>query len=181
MHRFLISLFSWVCGENPQHIWSPGGELLPCCERCTGLYVAALVATALHLALQPGIRKRFLQFHALCLLQLGLFILPALPQSAVLRTLSGSLFGFGVVAFLWPAIAVPRPATGKLRSALMAYIVGMLGCLAMIPVLAIWGGRPGAFILTCLALAGFLTLALLVAVNIARIFVALARVRTREA
>jgi uncharacterized membrane protein len=116
MYHWLLTIFSAVCGENPKHIWSPGGQPLPCCERCTGLYVAALIAVALHFWLRPCISKRFLQVHALCLLQLGSFVFPWLPQSPVLRTVSGTLFGFGVVAFLWPAIAARQMGKSMIRS-----------------------------------------------------------------
>ena len=51
MLEFLHPIFSWVCGQNLAHSWSPGGELLPCCQRCTGVYVGAFVAALLHLAI----------------------------------------------------------------------------------------------------------------------------------
>jgi uncharacterized membrane protein len=166
MHNFLFHIFSLVCGENPQHIWSPGGQPLPCCERCTGLYVAALVAVILRLSFQPCISKRFLQIHVLCLLQLGLFIFPWLPQSPVLRTISGSLFGFGVVAFLWPAVASWHRPLNKFRT--RVYLSGMTVCLALTPIIAKWGGVIGANVLMILVLAGALALVVLIAINLLR-------------
>jgi uncharacterized membrane protein len=168
MYNLLFLIFSAVCGENPRHIWSPGGQRLPCCQHCTGLYVAALIAMALHLWFRPPISKRFLQLHALCLLQLGLFVFPWLPQSAVLRTISGSLFGFGVVSFLWPAIPIRYRPSRLSRFSTGAYALGLASCLGLVPAIAEWGGPPGAFVLMCLVLAGALALAALASVNLAR-------------
>ncbi len=172
MYNWLLPIFSTVCGENPHHIWSPGGQPLPCCQRCTGLYVAALIAMGLHLWFRPAINKRFLQIHALCLLQLGLFVFPWLPQSPVLRTISGSLFGFGIVSFLWPAITAWCPPSGVPRFSTGAYTFGLFACLALTPATAEWGGNTGAFILTFLVSTGALALAALASVNVARCFLA---------
>ena len=174
MYKFLLPIFSAVCGENPQHIWSPGGQPLPCCQRCTGLYVAALVATALHLWFRPRISKGFLQIHAFFLLQLGLFLFPWLPSSPVLRALSGSLFGFGVVAFLGPAIFDGCPPFKVSRFSARDYALGVASCLGLVPAIAEWGGRPGAFVLMCLVLAGALALAALAAANLTRCLLPLA-------
>jgi uncharacterized membrane protein len=164
---WLIRGFATICGENPRHIWSPGGLRLPCCERCTGLYAGALIAVALHLWIRPRIGKRFLELHALCLLQLGLFLSQRLPDSAALRTVSGALFGFGVIGFLWLAL----PA-GSLRQAAQRaaakYSVGFAISLVLIPALAQWGGRSGATILECMIAAGALALAVLVCANLIR-------------
>ncbi|MGD1085803.1 MAG: DUF2085 domain-containing protein [Verrucomicrobiota bacterium] len=168
MYKLLLPIFSAVCGENPGHIWSPGGQPLPCCQRCAGLYVAALVATALHLWLRPRMSRGFLRLHALFLLQLGLFLFPWVPSSPLLRSVSGSLFGFGVVAFLAPAIRDGCPPLRLFRFRARAYALGLAGCLALIPAIAEWGGRPGALVLMCLVLAGALALAVLTLANLAR-------------
>jgi len=168
MCQLLLPIFSAVCGENPQHIWAPGGQPLPCCQRCTGLYVAALVAAALHLWFRPRLGKGFLQLHAFFLLQLGLFIFPWMPSSPVWRSISGSLFGFGVVAFLGPAIFDWCPLSRQSRFSAGGYALGLAGCLGLIPAVAEWGGSPGAFLLMCLVLAGALALAVLASANLAR-------------
>jgi uncharacterized membrane protein len=168
MRHLLPTLFSAVCGENPAHIWSPGGQPLPCCERCTGLYAGALIAGALQLWFRPAINQRFLQLHALCLLQLGWFVFPWLPQSAALRTISGALFGFGVVAFLWTAISDWSPLTKESRFGTEAYAIGLAGCMVLIPAIAEWGGRNGWFVLVCLVVAGAMALAVLASVNVVR-------------
>jgi hypothetical protein len=69
------------------------------------------------------------------------------------RTVSGTLFGFGVVAFLWPAVpkasATLLPGTGT-----NAYALGMASCAALVPAIAEWGGATGALFLMCLISAG---------------------------
>jgi uncharacterized membrane protein len=165
MHQLLFSIFSLVCGENPAHLWAPGGEVLPCCQRCTGLYVGALVAMGLHLCFKPRASRCWFWIHALFLLQLGFFVFPWMPQSPVLRTISGTLFGFGVVAFLWPAV-VWCPPFRVSRLVPVAYAIGLTTCLGLTPIIAKWGGTPGAFVLMGLLLTGALALAALACANI---------------
>ena len=75
--------------------------LLPCCQRCTGLYVGAGVAALLHLWLRPRLSGRFLEIHGAFLLVMVPFGFHWVAQGPVLRTLTGVLFGFAVVTFLW--------------------------------------------------------------------------------
>jgi len=93
--------FTAVCGQDPGHTWAPGGILLPCCQRCTGLYVGAGVAVLLHLWLRPRLSGRFLEIHGAFLLAMVPFGFHWVAQGPILRTLSGVLFGFAVVTFLW--------------------------------------------------------------------------------
>jgi uncharacterized membrane protein len=109
------ALFALVCGQAPAHTWAPGGMLLPVCERCTGLYVGAAVALALHLALRIGPSARFLQVHGGFLLLMIPLGYHWLPQDPLARTASGVLFGAGLVSFLagglrpaGPPLAVAR-------------------------------------------------------------------------
>ena len=169
MYHSLLQFFSVICGENPDHIWSPGGQPLPCCQRCTGLYAAALLAVARHIWLRPCITRRFLQFHALFLLQLGLFAFPWLPDSSALRSVSGSLFAFGVVAFLWPAVSGWLPTSNHGRAGRGAYALGMVASAGLIPAIATWGGAIGGSVLMCLVLAGALALAGLAIANLVRL------------
>lgn len=168
LYHWLFPIFSALCGENPEHIWAPGGQPLPVCERCTGLYVAAAMAVAAQLWFRPRIGRRFLLFHALCLAQLGLFAFPWLPDWPALRGISGSLFGFGVVAFLWPAVLDWCPKCPGPRFGAKGYALALAASLGMVPLFAEWGGRTGAFVLMCLMLAGLLALATLAIANLAR-------------
>lgn len=100
MLGILNHLFAAVCGQNPDHTWAPGGVLLPCCQRCLGLYVGGAIAAWLHFGLRPVLSGRFLKIHGAFLLLMAPFGFHWLPQGPVLRTVSGVLFGFGLVAFL---------------------------------------------------------------------------------
>ena len=55
----------------------------------------------LHLWLKPKFSNRFLLVHGAFLLLMAPFGFHWLPQGPVLRTMTGVLFGFGVVTFLW--------------------------------------------------------------------------------
>ena len=177
MINILHHLFSAVCGQNPDHTWSPGGEPLVCCQRCLGLYVGAAVALALHWWFRPKLTGRFLEVHGLFML----VMLPCgfhwLPQGPVLRTLSGILFGFGVVTFLWlslaariessrhdgvdqqPSESIPNEL-GTLRRRQVrswpqaAYACGLLGCMLVLPLLAARGGEWAALVLSAVAICG---------------------------
>jgi uncharacterized membrane protein len=177
MSESLRHLFAAVCGQNPDHTWAPGGLLLPCCQRCTGLYVGALVALTLHLWLRPRMSGRFLQVHGLCLLQMLPFGFHWLPQGPALRTVTGLFFGYGVVTFLWLVPAAWWQTTVAQQP--WRYWVGLATSLLLVPAIAAWGGKAGAFFLTWLALVGFAALAGLAAANIGLGLVSLARLCRR--
>jgi uncharacterized membrane protein len=108
MLEVLHHLFAAVCGQNPEHTWAPGGVPLPFCQRCTGLYVGAGAAWLLHRWLKPRPTARFLEVHGAFLLLMAPCGFHWVPQGPVLRTLSGALFGFAVVAFLWLPVGDAR-------------------------------------------------------------------------
>ena len=188
MFDMLGDLFAVVCGQNPDHTWSPGGVLLPCCQRCTGLYAGACVAALLHLWLKPKFSNRFLLVHGAFLLLMAPFGFHWLPQGPVLRTMTGVLFGFGVVTFLWlqPAARWARwtgwcgtafangglepglkgRAGGSSTLAVLSYGVAVTATLALLPVLAGCGGRGAACALAVLVFGGLAVLAVLVVANV---------------
>ena len=192
MPELLRHVFGWVCGQNPAHTWSPGGELLPLCQRCTGVYIGAFAAALLHLAWRPAPAPRWLWLNGAFLL----FIMPSgfywIPQNPELRCASGILFGFGLVAFLWltlpakftihdlrftrpPAIHGSRvnrksqilnepepPHAGCYKY----FAAGLLATLALTPVLAENGNAAAAKILIAACVAGALALAALLLANL---------------
>jgi hypothetical protein len=172
MLEILNHLFGAVCGQNPEHTWAPGGILLPCCQRCTGLYVGAAVAVFLLAWLKPRLTGRFLEIHGAFLL----FMVPCglywLPQGPVSRTVSGVLFAFGVVAFLWLPLAAgttsPTQFLPEPRVARRAWVYGAIlaATILLVPLLARFGGAWAAFGLSLLALGGLAALAGLVAANV---------------
>jgi uncharacterized membrane protein len=96
--NLLRELFSHICGQ--QHCWVLGGQALPFCQRCTGLYVGGFCALILILTfrLRPNVFLYWIH---------GIFLLVMIPygfhlvsQGAFVRTLTGVLFGFGLVYYL---------------------------------------------------------------------------------
>jgi len=147
-------------------MWAPGGVLLPFCQRCTGFYAGAAVALVLHLALRIRPGNRFLLVHGGFLLLMIPFGYHWIPQNALVRALSGVLFGAGVVSFLWlfpgrraGADREPGPAES------LIYAIGITGTLVLIPVSAAWGGSGAWYALVCLATLGLAGLAALVAAH----------------
>ena len=105
MNDWLAHAFALVCGQNPEHLWAPGGLSLPCCQRCTGLYAGAAGALLLHWLCKPQPTAGWKWMHGMFLLQMVPFGFHWLPQGPVLRTVTGVLFAFGLVAYLWPLAA----------------------------------------------------------------------------
>ena len=190
----LFHLFAAVCGQNPGHTWAPGGMLLPCCQRCTGLYVGAGVAGLLHLWLRPRLSGRFLEIHGAFLIFMVPFGFHWVADGPALRTVTGVLFGFGVVTCLWLAIErrarVPMvrlwggplspalsPSEGereKTQPALVAsvlqaplYFLVLVATLVLLPLAASLGGALVAHVLCVLVTWGMLCLAALVVANVA--------------
>ena len=164
MLELLHHLFAEVCGQNPAHTWAPGGLPLPCCQRCTGLYVGALAGTALHLWLKPRLTSGFLWIHGAFLLQMIPFGFHWLPQGPLLRTITGVLFGLGLVSFFLLLPTARRPVGEKPTEA--KYFTALTLSLALVLALANANSTAYAYTLTALAAAGLLTLAVLVLTNL---------------
>ncbi|MGA2862856.1 MAG: DUF2085 domain-containing protein [Verrucomicrobiota bacterium] len=191
MLEFLGHWFGLLCGQDPDHTWAPGGLLLPCCQRCLGLYVGAGIAACLHWRLRPSLSGRFLETHGLFLLLMAPLGFHWLPQGPVPRTVSGVLFGFGVATFLWlpvsawaaSTIFAPRRGTRHRAELTQAqsqcahprafpapscrYAIALAATLVLTPLLAALGGTPAAYALSGLALGGAAALALLTLANTA--------------
>ena len=169
MLDFLHQLFSHVCGQNLAHTWSPGGELLPCCQRCTGVYVGAFVAALLHLirAPQPTTFWRWLNGAFL------LFMVPSgfhwIPQNPELRAASGILFSFGVVAYLWLPLQkniLPDAELKNSRPRLLIFFTVLLATLTFTPLLGECENPFATTALSLLTAGGALALALLLVANL---------------
>jgi uncharacterized membrane protein len=197
MLDWLNYLFAFVCGQNPEHTWAPGGILVPCCQRCLGLYAGAALAAGLHLWLRPRLTSRFLEVHGAFLLLMAPFGWHWLPQGPVLRTLTGLLFGFAVVTYLWLPVAsrilqgngglgslapCERPADFKSaiqQIANLRYTFGLLATLLLVPWLAAQAGGFAAYLLSGLAGLGALALAGLVVLDTVLGLIGLARLTRR--
>ncbi len=158
----LHQLFFHVCGQA--HVWSLGGQELPLCQRCTGLYVGAACALALWLLFRPRPSNALLWIHGGALLLMVPFGYHLVPQSAEVRTLTGWLFSFGLVYFL---LLLPA---GRLRAGFSEhpawYGRGAAAGTAVLIASLHLGGNGVAALLAWAAAAGLAALAFLAAVNI---------------
>jgi uncharacterized membrane protein len=164
MTELLRQVFGLVCGQAPAHTWFPDGAPLPFCQRCTGLYVGAFMAGLIHLALRPQPSRARLWTYGALLLQMIPLGYHWVPQTALVRTLSGLAFAFGLVGcftLLTKPSQPPRLAT-ELALALAGGVVVLW--------LAGNGGVPGAVALSVAGAAGLLVLAGLVVANIVLLF-----------
>jgi len=158
MLELLSTLLATVCGQNLSHTWAPGGILLPCCQRCTGLYAGAAVATLLHLWLRPKLSSRFLELHGAFLLAMVPFGFHWVPQGPMLRTLVGVLFGFGLITFLRLPLHGTAGEQCHPYPVWVWYLLVLAGILVTLPLAAARGGTTGAYVLSGLIAAGVLAL-----------------------
>lgn len=166
MNEFWFDRFAPVCGQNPEHTWTPGGIPLPFCQRCTGLYVGILAATWLHLVLRPRLTGRFLWAHGSLLVVMAPFGFHWVAHGPGVRSITGVLFGFGVATFLWAGIA----STGRWSrmpspGAACRYAILLVGVALAVPLLGAWGGAWAAGWLTGLAGLGLLAVVCLTAAS----------------
>ncbi len=167
MDPFLQHVFAFVCSQTPDRSWAPGGILLPFDQRCTGLYVGAAIAVALHASLRfrPSVRVFCLQ--GLLLLQMVPLGFHLIPHGPVLRILSGQLFSFGVVGYLWLLPA----SCGWIRQhsdswRVRIFLLAAGASLVVVPASSAWGGPIAALLLSWLGFAGLMALGALVLVNL---------------
>lgn len=167
MTEFAHQAFGLLCGQPFGRTWSLEGEWLPFCQRCTGLYIGAAVALALQgvLRIRPGVR--LLRVYGLLLLQLVPFGLHIVPDTGILRTLTGMAFSFGLVGFLW---LLPQqhwelgslPNASTLRRYTILALLSLFGLILAVT----RGGSMTAFALSLFGLLGLFVLVLLILVNL---------------
>ena len=161
----LRQIFALVCSRG--HCWAPGGEVLPFCQRCTGLYVGAAVGLALVALFRPRPTSLFLWAHGLMLLVMVPFGYHLVPQNGALRTLTGQLFAAGLVGYLalvpaaWLRFQREDGDRGSGR-----YALGLIGSLAALQAVVHLGGRLAGTVLAWLGLLGLIALAVLLAANL---------------
>lgn len=169
MHDVLHHLFALVCARHPPHTWSFGGELLPFCQRCTGLYGGAAFGLFLHVVLRPRPRSGLLWFHGLLLLQMAPQGFHLVPQTPWLRLVSGHLFGIGVVAYLWLMAASPSPCgRGPDAGRNRLYLVSVALSLALVVLLVLSGDAWAGAALSAVGFLGLGGLLALVGIGLAR-------------
>ena len=163
---FLRELFSHICGQ--QHCWVLGGQTLPFCQRCAGLYVGAFCALILILILRLRPTVFLYWVHGIFMLVMIPFGFHFVAHGGLTRTLTGMLFGFGLVYYLalnpftawhaWKADTAWRTR---------AYVLLIATLLPLLLLTVRLGGGLSALVLTGLGVLGFAALCVLTAVNLA--------------
>jgi len=107
----------------------------------------------------------FLRTHGAFLLFMAPFGFQWVTHGPALRTISGVLFGFAVVSFLW----LPLASRFKYRDSepgVRGYFLILAVILALLPLAARLGGALAAYVLSALSFWGALCCAALVGTNV---------------
>jgi uncharacterized membrane protein len=169
MNGFLTWVFSWVCGQDLAHTWAPGGNPLPMCQRCTGFYVGAAIAFVLMLWFRPRMGSGYRWLYTILVLAMTPFGFHLVPHGAVVRTISGLWFGFGVVGLLWLlpgevlSVIMRRARARSQRPPVFGLMIGFV----LLPTIACWDRILAAEAFPWLALVGLAALAGLLITDIA--------------
>jgi uncharacterized membrane protein len=162
----LHDIFSLVCGQR--HNWVVGGEELPFCQRCTGLYVGAVLAFPVFLSFRPKPTSRMLWVHGVLLLLMVPFGYHLVSQTGEMRMLTGQLFAIGLVYYLmllpgdhWPKWHEPVLHT------IPAYLVTTIAAVLLLQAAVFWGGAPTNTILSWVGFGGLSLYTILVLLNLA--------------
>lgn len=167
----LHHIFSFVCGQ--EHNWIVGGEALPFCQRCTGLYVGAVPTLLVYLWFRPKATSGILWVHGMCLLQMVPFGYHLIAQTGEVRMLTGQLFAIGLIYYLtllpgdrWP----PRQELS--RSGIAGYFLSGTATLFLLQAAVIWGGPRTSTMMSWMGLLGLLIYGLLVLGNLLALTIA---------
>ena len=101
-------LFSSFCHQMPERSFSFAGQALPFCQRCTGLYVGAVLAAVFLTSF--GRRQRRVApwpitlVNILFLFAMGVFGFGLIETSPAGRFIVGALFGSALVMLSWPLV-----------------------------------------------------------------------------
>lgn len=167
----LHPIFSFVCGQ--EHCWNVGGEALPLCQRCTGLYVGAVPALLVYLWFRPKATNGMLWTHGMCLLLMAPFGYHLVAQTGELRMLTGQLFAIGLVYYLTLLPADRWPPLRELsRSGMAGYFLSGMATLFFLQAAVIWGGPRTNTMLSWMGLLGLLIYGLLVLGNLLALTIA---------
>ena len=176
----LHPIFSLVCGQ--QHNWIVGGDALPFCQRCTGLYVGAVPALLAYLWFRPKATSGMLWVHGMCLLQMVPFGYHMIAQTGELRTLTGQLFAIGLVYYLtllpgdrWP----PRQELS--RSGMAGYFLSATAAVLLLQAAVNWGGPRTNNVLSWVGFTGLWIYGFLVLANFLILIIAALRLLDRRA
>ncbi len=163
--ELLRHLFSHICGQV--NCWHAPGATSAACQRCTGLYVGALIAAALFLIFRPRPTALSLWLNGLSMLVIIPFGYHLIAHGTIVRAVTGQLFGYGMVYYL---LLVPADRFDFWRSRIarisrLWYATALVLAIPLV-LLAATSGLPLAIIaLSYLAFAGLMTVTYLISWN----------------
>ncbi len=108
--NFLTFVFSYLCSQDPSRSFEIGGQLLPFCQRCAGLY-AGLGISFIYLFLsghyKKGLPPRSIVYvNVASLLMMPVFGFHFLDPGPAWRLWSGLIYGNAVASLLLPAASI---------------------------------------------------------------------------
>lgn len=166
IHDLVQAIFTHLCHQETGRCWAPGGAALALCQRCTGVYVGAVLGVCLAPFMRFKPDKKSLILHCLFILQMIPFGLHWIPHGATMRMVTGQLFIQGILFFFIGHILLRM---GRARDGRMPHRY-YLWLAAMLILLQILARLPFAFagtLIELMALAGILILAVLFVVTLA--------------
>lgn len=183
---FLHHLFSHLCGQV--NCWHAAGVTSVACQRCTGLYIGALIAAVLFVIFRPRPTSFSLWLHGLAMLVIIPFGYHLVPHGTLVRAITGQLFGYGMAYYLllvpadrfdlWRFLA-PYPSGEAGRWSGLFYLLVLLIAIPGVLLLAT-SGLPGCIaLLSYLSFVGLMTVTYLVSWN-ALILATIGWIRLRE-
>ncbi|MDT8070975.1 MAG: DUF2085 domain-containing protein [Terriglobia bacterium] len=162
---FLRHLFSHICGQV--NCWHAGGVVSAACQRCTGLYIGALVAAIAFVTFRPRPTSRSLWLHGIAMLLMLPFGYHLVPQSTVVRAITGQLFGYGMSFYLLllPADRFDFWCTGIPTISSVWYLISLITAIPVILLGATSGSPLAVTALSYLAFAGLMSVTYLISWN----------------
>jgi uncharacterized membrane protein len=166
---FLSWFFAHICGQV--HCWQLGGQILPTCQRCTGLYVGGAYALLVWWRFRPRPTPLMVWAHGIMLLVMAPFGFHLVAHGADVRTLTGQLFGFGLAYYMMLNPADRLELWFREEHDRQWWYVTALGSGIPVLLLAVHrGGTVTSWLLTLLALLGVVGFALLALTNLVLFF-----------
>ena len=162
--NWVFHIFSLVCGQV--HCWAPGGLSMPVCERCLGLYVGAVWALVLVVLLRASPTRAMLWLHGMAMLAMLPFGYHFVPHGPIVRTVTGFLFGTGMVYYLAliPVEVLQLERLAKSRPVIPYTVVAVVP-LPWILFAANYGSASSGSLLALLAVAGLSVTVLMLLAN----------------
>ncbi|WP_348260884.1 DUF2085 domain-containing protein [Telmatobacter sp. DSM 110680] len=163
--NFLKEVFSYICGQ--QHNWVLGGVTLPCCQRCTGLYVGACFALIFVVVFRPRPSAFQYWIHGAFMLAMFPFGFHLVEHGGLVRTFTGMLFAMGLVYYLALNPFSAWNVWRDLRTSLMVAYLSLIAAAAVLLLVMVYtGGVITGLFLTALAALGLAVLVLLTLSNL---------------